>query len=86
MNKIMNVDRDMLIFGVRYAIGRRTFAPSIAVQNVKHNIEKIDNNTIDIIIKDIEEHHGSLGAQCDKLTWNNFVHYLKKVKKERVRN
>lgn len=83
-NKAMKVDRDMLIFGIRYAIGRQTFAPTIAVENIKHNIENIDNTTIDIILKDIEDHPGSLGMECDKLTWSNLKHFLEKTKKNRT--
>lgn len=83
-NKEFLIDRDMLIFGVRYAIGRQTFAPIIAIENVKYNIEKIDNNTIDVMVRDIEQHHGSYGMECDKLTWMNFKKYLELTKKNRT--
>lgn len=84
-NKKLQVDRDMLVFGVRYAIGRQTFAPTIAIENVKHNIENVDNNVIDILIRDIEGHHGSYGMECDKLTWMNFKRYLETVKINRIK-
>lgn len=79
-SNLMEVDRDMLIFGMRYALGRQTFAPSTAVENIKRNIDKLDNNTIDIMIRDIEEHPGSLGMECDKLTWLTFKQYLINMK------
>lgn len=82
-SNLMEVDRDMLIFGMRYALGRQTFAPSTAVENIKRNIDKLDNNTIDIMIRDIEEHPGSLGMECDKRTWLTFKQYLINMKTER---
>lgn len=82
-NKELNVDRDMLIFGVRYALGRQTFAPTIAIENVKHNIDNLDDNVLDILIRDVEEHHGSCGMECDKLNWMNFKHYLEREKASR---
>lgn len=75
-NKTMQVDRDMLIFGMRYAIGRQTFAPTTAVENIKHNIDKLNDNTLTLLIRDIDEHHGSYGMDCDKQTWMNFKQYL----------
>lgn len=75
--KIFEVDRDMLIFAVRYAIGRQTFAPIVVVENVMSNIERLEINDIDIIINDIESHIGSYGAQCDEDTWMNFRTVLK---------
>lgn len=79
--KDLNIDKDMLIFGVRYAIGRMTFAPTIAIENVKHNIELLDNRTIRTIIKDIEEHSENLGMQCDKDNWLEFKEYLTRTLK-----
>ncbi|HHT98249.1 MAG TPA: hypothetical protein GXZ90_10205 [Clostridiales bacterium] len=43
-NKDLKIDKDMLIFGMRYALGRQTFAPTIVIENIKHNIDKIDKS------------------------------------------
>lgn len=43
-NKNLEIDRDMSIFGMRYALGRQTFAPTIVIENIKHNIDKIDKS------------------------------------------
>ena len=78
-NKDYQVDKEMLVFGVRYAIGRMTFAPIIAIENVKHNIDKLDNNLIRTIITDIDEHSESLGMDCDRDKWIEFKEYLNQV-------
>lgn len=79
-NKNLEIDKDMLIFGMRYALGRQTFAPTIVIENIKHNIDKIDNNIIDIMIRDIEGHPGSLGMDCDVRKWMAFKKYLENIK------
>lgn len=77
------VDKNILIFAFRYALGRQTFAPSIVVENIQNNIHKLDNNIIDIMLKDIEEHPFSLGMDCDRRTWANLVDFLNETKKSR---
>ena len=79
-DKTFKVDRDMLIYGMRYALGRQTFAPSTVVENIKHNIDLVSVHDMGIMIRDIEQ-HGDLdekayGMECDKQTWMSFKKYL----------
>ena len=37
MRKKIKVDQDILIYAMRYAIDRKTFAPLAVLENIKHN-------------------------------------------------
>lgn len=72
------VSKDILIFAMRYALGRMTFAPTIAVENIKSNILNFTSNEIDIMIKDIEYQAGfGYGHECDEELWLDFANYLR---------
>ena len=77
------VERDVLMYAMRYAIGRQTFAPSTVVQNIKHNIHLLDNNNLKMMIRDINWHasygENSFGMQCDKELWLGFREYLENI-------
>ncbi len=72
------VSKDILIFAMRYALGRMTFAPTIVIENIKSNILNFTQNEIDIMIKDIEYQAGfGYGHKCDEELWLDFADYLK---------
>ena len=77
MDKKCMVDREMMIFAFRYALGRMTYAPSTVVDNIKANIDKISTGDIQLYIKEIKEFK-QYGMEMDKKHWLNFVDYLQK--------
>lgn len=75
--KNLNVDREMIIFAFRYSIGRMTFAPTIVVDNVKNNIDKITKEDMELMVREINEAK-QLGMRCDVAVWTSFKEYLEK--------
>ena len=72
------VSKDILIFAMRYALGRMTFAPTIVIENIKSNMLNFTPNEIDIMIKDIEYQAGfGYGHECDEELWLAFASYLR---------
>lgn len=86
MNKNCEVEVSVLIFAMRYAMGRQTCSPSIVVDNIKHNISKINNIQVEFMIRSIERHgeYFSFGMECDEALWLGFKDYLKDVLSERL--
>lgn len=83
--KNLNVDRNILFFSFRYALGRMTYAPSVVIDNIKFNIDNIPNNEIEMYIKEIDD-FDNYGMKCDIDTWINFSNYLKNELKNRTQN
>lgn len=82
MDKNFNVEKDILIFALRYSLGRRTFAPVIAIENIKANIDKFNKRDLEQIIEDIQYQkklEAFLGDPVDVEHWENFVEYLEKI-------
>lgn len=81
MDKQFQVDREILMYAMRYALGRMTFAPMTVVENIKHNIDLFSEGDLEIFIRDIEEQESygrqALGMNCDVETWLSFKQYLK---------
>ena len=75
-NKYLKVDRSVLMFAMRYAIGRQTFAPTIVMENIKYNIHLLSSNEIGMMVRDINDHIGSYGMEPDRKQWMNFKEYL----------
>lgn len=74
---IFKVEREILIFAMRYALGRMTFAPTIVIENIKNNIRSFTQNDIKLLIRDIEQQEPfGYGMKCDEETWMNFKQYL----------
>ena len=44
----ISVTPDILFFAFRYALGRRTFAPSIVAKEIKHNIKVLPRSGMGI--------------------------------------
>lgn len=77
MDKQFRVERDMLIYAMRYALGRMTFAPSTVIENIKCNINLFNNDELKMLIRDIEDQAGfGYGMECDTQTWLSFREYL----------
>lgn len=71
----------MLISALRYALGRRTYIVSMAVEYIENELPKLANHCKDIMIKDIEEQEEfGYGAECDKEDWMWLLKRLKEQK------
>lgn len=61
---------------VRYALGRRTYMPSVVIKFISDNLDNLDSNMIYCIERDIREHgrygEGAYGDECDKKDWLEF--------------
>lgn len=82
MDKNLLVDRNILIYSFRYALGRKSYSPGIVIDNIKNNIDKISSNDIELYIKEIDEYSG-YGLDFDKNMWMEFSDYLKSELKKR---
>lgn len=85
MEKNMMVERDILIYAFRYAMGRRTFAPITVVENIKANIDKLHWRDLQTMAKEIGDNDkmSNLGDSGDILFWREFKEYLENLVKER---
>ena len=55
MNKKALVDKTILVFALRYALGRKTSAPSIVIEAIQDNIDIFDIWEIEVMIKEIDD-------------------------------
>ena len=69
MDKII-VDTHTLFFAFRYALGRKSAAPSIVMTAIIRNIEKLDDIELKRYIKEIETCE-NYGMDSDKENWLN---------------
>lgn len=77
------VEPVILAFALRYSIGRKTYAPSLVIEEIKENINIINSSTIDVMISDVRGHIGSYGDESDKANWESFADYLELIVKGR---
>ena len=77
VEKQFQVERDILFFATRYALGRMTFAPSTILENIQHNIDQFNANDLKLLIRDIEEQKSyGYGMKCDEDLWLGLKVYL----------
>ena len=79
MDKQFTVEKDIIFYALRYAIGRKTFAPKTVVDNIKNNIDLFSLSDLQMIIEEIKNYGNydpSYGDECDKNTWFGLVDYL----------
>lgn len=72
------VDRDILVYAFRYALGRRTTAPSAVAVNITRNIKVLTRHDIEQMVREIGECAATddLGSPCDVDTWQDLKEYL----------
>jgi hypothetical protein len=75
MKKKFLVERDILLYSLRYALGRKTVAPTTVIENFKENITKFNNDDIELIIKEIKEQE-NYGSDLDAKDWKDFLKFL----------
>lgn len=68
----------MVIFAVRYALGRSSVAPMLVIDFINNNKENISDCAMQTIIEDIQtsENTASLGMEYDKSLWLEFKNEL----------
>ena len=84
----MNVPNFILLYAFRYALGRRTTAPSDINEEIRKNVEYLKNFEIDMMIHEItfEEERNNLGDNCDKQIWIQLREFLTNEIKVRNEN
>jgi len=85
MDKVFSVDREVLFYSFRYALGRRTFAPSNVVENIKANIQRVSDGDMKAYIKEINKCN-YFGDKMDERFWKEFKDYLEDELKQRNSN
>lgn len=80
----MKPEEQMLICAVRYALGRQSYIVSVTCDFITSIKDKLSQNCIDIIIRNIEEeikmYHNlgrSCGMECDETAWKKLLETLK---------
>lgn len=80
MDKQFQVERDMVFYAMRYAMGRMTFAPLTVIDNIKHNIDLFATENLKWMIREIDEQKAyGYGMECDERVWLDFKSYLQSV-------
>lgn len=73
----------ILLCAVRYAIGRRTYIPSLVIDYITPLLPYLSDNTLRLIANEITEyeaHEGGLGDEkIDKPYW---IDFLRKIRLE----
>lgn len=82
MGKDILVDTNILFYAFRYALGRRSYSPSIVVENIQSNINQISEDDIKAYINEISQCN-DLGDAMDAQLWNDFKDYLEKELRQR---
>lgn len=76
------VNRDILIYALRYSLGRMSYAPSVVSDAIKDNIENISSGDIKLYIREICDCE-DYGMEFDKEHWLKFAKYLEGVLEDR---
>lgn len=69
------INKTILMFAFRYALGRESTAPSIVSEQIKENINLFNEGDIKSMIDDIEA-APHLGMECDIARWNDLKEFL----------
>lgn len=75
---------EIINYAVRYACGRRTYAASSTANYVCGLVDKLDTQTLSVMLRDIEEQEKiSLGDEIDERAWIRLKNKIKKVLEKR---
>lgn len=75
----------VLFYAFRYALGRKTGAPSTIADAIKDNLDEFAEWELKQIIKEIlgyEDFYESLGDHCDKVVWYSLIGIINDKLKE----
>jgi len=75
----INESKELMIFAFRYALGRKSTAPSTVTEIIKRNHHILDDNDKNQIIKDIKSaiKLKSAGMDMDIKIWKSLAVFLK---------
>lgn len=79
MNKRVEIDEQMLISAVRYALGRSTYIVGWTVSEVKRVWGHLSTNVQEVIERDINETK-SLGMKDDVMEWRSLMEFIESNK------
>lgn len=86
----IKVDNDILFFAFRYALGRKSIAPTTVMTNIICNLKNISDNDLNRYILEIKECN-DYGMDIDKKNWLNLkkeieneLNYREKYKKDEI--
>lgn len=75
---------EMMNYAVRYACGRRTYAASSTANYVYNIADKLDTQTLSVMLRDIDEQEKiSLGDEIDERCWIRLSNKIKKTLEKR---
>ena len=69
----------IIMYAFRYALGRRTGAPTTISAAIRRNIDSFKEWELKQIIKEIlehEEYFSSLGDACDEEVWRDLINAI----------
>ncbi|MBO0602747.1 hypothetical protein I2483_13850 [Sporosarcina sp. E16_3] len=75
MDKKLKVNKEILFYAFRYALGRMSYAPSTIMDNIKANINDLSTGDIQAYIREVAECE-NYGMEMDKTSWLGFKAYL----------
>ena len=76
-----NVEESILIYALRYVLGRQSYAVSDVMDSIKDNWKILGDNSKKIILKDITNYLKE--PYCPMFNeWDNFLEYLKKLEND----
>ena len=80
----IEIDKDfetILICAVRYAIGRKTYIPSLVIDYITPLLPYLTDNTLRLIANEITEYEGYEGGlgdeKIDKPYWEQFLRKIR---------
>lgn len=76
MSNKVPVSTVIILCAFRYALGRKTSAPSMVIETIKENIDAFDKWQLELMIKEVGECR-DLGMACDVDEWLGFKGWLK---------
>lgn len=62
----------VFVCAVRYCLGRRTYMPYLVTGFISQYLSALQTKTLMRLYRDIAEHPGSYGDNCDYQTWMRF--------------
>ncbi len=81
MKRNVEVTTTVLFYAFRYALGRKTGAPSTMAEAIEKNLDEFAEWELKQIIKEIlefEDFYKELGDACDKEVWYNLIDTINK--------
>tara|TARA_R110000803_G_scaffold206817_1_gene274327 strand:- start:1019 stop:1297 length:279 start_codon:yes stop_codon:yes gene_type:complete len=76
MGKKIEVTTTVIFYAFRYALGRKTGAPSTISEAITRNIDAFAEWELKQIVKEIlefEDFYKELGDECDKVVWYDLI-------------